>query len=129
MEFTPTACHTQDLLQLLLETDVNESETEGASGDGGLSDQQVVGQAIEFLMSGQETTAAGLSSVSYQLALHTQVQDRVQEEMDAFFKKRPVSIYTQCGVIQALTILPPWVNEYVCKYSEYISIQCVDFPL
>ena len=58
-----------------------------------LSDKQVVSQAIEFLMSGQETTAAGLASVSYQLALNTRVQDRVQEEIDALFNKRTVSQY------------------------------------
>ena len=58
-----------------------------------LSDKQVVCQAIEFLMSGQETTAAGLASVSYQLALNTRVQDRVQEEIDALFNKRTVSQY------------------------------------
>ena len=77
------------MLQLLLETFAsNDDEDEGADP----SDQQVVvGHAIEFLMSGYETTAAALSYVSYQLALHTPVQDHVREEIDAFFTKRPVS--------------------------------------
>ncbi|CAI8046134.1 Cytochrome P450 3A29 [Geodia barretti] len=85
----------QDILQLLLETSLSSYNGEcntAAAGDDDeeekLSDQQVVCQAIEFLISGQETTAAGLASVSYQLAVNTRVQDRVQEEIDALFNKR-----------------------------------------
>lgn len=86
--------HTQDMLQLLLETSLNKYNIDdGDDDEGTLSNQEVVGQAIEFLISGQETTAAGLAYVSYQLALNTQVQDRVQDEIDAFFNKRPVSVH------------------------------------
>ena len=76
----------QDLLQLLLE-----AELDGTSEK--FSDKQIVGFAIDFLMSGHETTASVLSCVSYQLALHNEVQDQVQEEIDGYFKKRPVSVH------------------------------------
>ena len=83
----------QDILQLLLETSLS-SYNGDCDGDDKekLSGGQAVCQAIEFLMSGQETTAAALAYVSYQLALNTQVQDHVQEEIDALFNKRGVSI-------------------------------------
>ena len=82
----------QDILQLLLETSLSSYNGDYDGDDEEkLSDGQAVCQAIEFLMSGQETTAAALAYVSYQLALNTQVQDHVQEDIDTLFNKRAVS--------------------------------------
>lgn len=58
-----------------------------------ISEEQAMTCAVEFLISGYVTTASVLSHVSYMLALHTEVQERVQAEIDKCFKKKPVSGY------------------------------------
>ena len=83
-------CHVQDMLQMLIDTTFNENE----DGDcDRLTDHQIIGYAIDFLMSGYETTASVLSYVSHKLALSTTIQTQVQNEIDAYFKKKSVSIY------------------------------------
>ena len=80
--------HMQDMLQLLLEAlGSNDDENEGAQP----IEKEIVSHAIEFLMLGCETVAAGLSCVAYQLARHATVQAQVHEEIDTFFRKKPVS--------------------------------------
>ena len=56
-----------------------------------LSDQQIAAYAIDFLLASYETTASLLACVSYRLALHSEVQEKVQDEIDRYFKNKPVS--------------------------------------
>ena len=79
----------QDMLQLLLDTTLGDDEDADGNCDT-LTDHQIVGHAVDFLVSGYETTASVLSYVSYQLALHTSIQSQVHEEIDAYFKRRSV---------------------------------------
>ena len=57
------------------------------------TDEQVVGHAIEMLLAGYETTSNTLAYTSYLLALHPDIQEKLQSEIDSYFSEKPVSQY------------------------------------
>ena len=73
----------KDLLQSLL--DVKDS-----LGDG--STEEIAGVAFDFLLAGYETTSNTLSYTTYLLAMHPDVQEKLQNEIDRYFEEDPVSI-------------------------------------
>lgn len=48
-----------------------------------LSDEEILAQALIFVFAGYETTSSTLSYISYHLAIHPDVQKRLQDEIDA----------------------------------------------
>ena len=61
---------------------------------GVMSDREVVANSIGFLFAGNETTAITLSFASYELALHPDIQEKLQSEIDNYFEDKPVSSRT-----------------------------------
>ena len=59
---------------------------------GKFTNEQVVMMAIGFLLAGYETTANALAYTSYLLALHPDIQEKLQSEIDSYFDEKPVSI-------------------------------------
>ena len=57
-----------------------------------LTDEEVVGQAVTFLMAGYETTANTLAYTSYLLALNPDIQERLQSEIDSYFNDNNVCL-------------------------------------
>lgn len=53
-----------------------------------LSDQELVAQSIIFIFAGYETTSSSLSFLAYILATHPDVQQKLQEEIDATFPNK-----------------------------------------
>lgn len=53
-----------------------------------LSDQELVAQSIIFIFAGYETTSSSLSFLAYILATHPDVQQKLQEEIDATFPSK-----------------------------------------
>ena len=68
---------------------------DAADGEGGeekkLSDEEIVGHSIVFLIAGNETTANTLAFTSYLLALNPEIQEKLQAKIDEYFKSKPVS--------------------------------------
>ena len=62
-----------------------------AKTKGIMMDAEVVENSVLFLFAGKDTTAMALSFVSYLLALHPDVQEKLQSEIDAYFEEKPVS--------------------------------------
>ena len=58
---------------------------------GIMTDAEVYANAINFLGAGNETTTTTLCFASYLLALHPAVQEKLQSEIDDYFKEKPVS--------------------------------------
>ena len=56
-----------------------------------MTDKEVLGNSIVFLEAGNETTAITLSFTSYLLALHPDIQEKLQSEIDEYFEDKPVS--------------------------------------
>ena len=79
----------------------------------GLTDQEIVAQAITFLLAGYETTSNALSYTSYLLALHPEVQEKLAREIEEYFEDKPVS-WSTC----------------MARHMEHLShMQCALFPL
>uniref|UniRef100_A0A8D0SH74 Cytochrome P450 3A n=1 Tax=Sus scrofa TaxID=9823 RepID=A0A8D0SH74_PIG len=73
-----------DLLQLMINSQ-NSKETDAHKA---LSDQELVAQSIIFIFAGYETTSSSLSFLAYILATHPDVQQKLQEEIDATFPSK-----------------------------------------
>ena len=58
---------------------------------GIMTDAEVVENSMLFLFAGKDTTANALSFITYLLAVHPYVQDKLQTEIDAYFEDKPVS--------------------------------------
>ena len=59
-----------------------------AMGDGAIA-----GHSVTFLLAGYETTANALTYISYLLALHPDIQENLQTEIDDYFGNNPVCVY------------------------------------
>lgn len=55
-----------------------------------LTNGEIISHSIVFLLAGYETTANALTYTSYLLALHPDVQHKLQEEIDEYFRNNPV---------------------------------------
>ena len=54
--------------------------------------EEVYANAAGFLIAGNETTSILLSYTSYLLALNTDVQEKLQSEIDSYFEDNPVRL-------------------------------------
>ena len=78
-----------DLLQLMIDATADTLEQENISKKR-LTDGEIVGNAITFMLAGYETTSNALAYTSYLLALHPHIQQKLQAEIDAYYKEHPV---------------------------------------
>ena len=58
---------------------------------GIMTDALVFSNSLGFLAAGNETTATTLSYASYLLALHPEIQKKLQSEIDTYFEEKTVS--------------------------------------
>nr|XP_031288390.1 cytochrome P450 3A29-like [Camelus dromedarius] len=80
--------HRVDFLQLMINSQ-NSKEIERYKA---LSDQEMAAQGITFLLAGYEPTADSISLLMYKLAVEPEVQQKLQEEIDAVLpSKSPVT--------------------------------------
>ncbi len=61
-----------------------------------LSTEQITVQSMGFFLAGYETTANTLSYTAYLLALHPQVQEKLQREIDSYMEDNPVHQFSPC---------------------------------
>ncbi|TKS68492.1 Cytochrome P450 3A40 [Collichthys lucidus] len=77
-----------DFLQLMLDS---QKDPSGVDKDKGLSDHEILSQAMMFIFAGYETTSKSLTFLAYNLATNPHVMKRLQEEIDATFPKKRVT--------------------------------------
>ncbi|XP_058566465.1 cytochrome P450 3A12-like isoform X1 [Neofelis nebulosa] len=118
--------HRVDLLQLMINSQ-NSKETDTHKA---LSDLELVAQSIMFIFAGYETTSTSLSFLVYELATHPDVQQKLQEEIDATFPDKAPPTYDALVQMEYLDMvlnealrLYPIVGrlERVCKRDVEIS--------
>lgn len=87
------------MLQLMLDATGEEQDGVKEGGKAGcpfhkttgkLTNEEVVGHARLMLLAGYETTANTLTYTSYLLALHPDIQEKLQSEIDSYFDNKPV---------------------------------------
>ena len=87
----------------MIETNIQEGngdcQVEGNNGEcpmgkskRKLSDKQILIQSITFLLAGYETAANTLTYTAYLLALHPEVQEKLQREIDTYMEENPVQL-------------------------------------
>jgi len=62
----------------------------GPDGLKKISNEDIISHSITFLLGGYETSANTLTFIAYLLALHPDIQKRLQEEIDEYFSDNPV---------------------------------------
>ncbi|KAK2502976.1 hypothetical protein MC885_018043 [Smutsia gigantea] len=99
-----TQKHRVDLLQLM----INSQNSKEMDGHKALTDMELVAQSIIFIFAGYETTSSVLSFIMYLLATHPDVQQKLQEEIDATFPNKTLPTYDALVQMEYLDMV---VNE------------------
>ncbi|TDH15811.1 hypothetical protein EPR50_G00013180 [Perca flavescens] len=102
-----------DFLQLMIDSQKNNDLSKVAQ-DKGLSDHEILSQAMIFLFAGYETSSSSLSFMAYNLATNPHTMKLLQEEVDSTFPdKGPVEYqalmqmeYLDCVINESLRLYP-----------------------
>lgn len=107
-----------DLFNQLIAASMNDSFSGAEKGDGGLTDEELVGNIFIFALAGHETSAHTLSFALAQLALNPNVQDWVLEEVEQVLPDghEPVS-----AIISSF-------SHAVLSWSSGFDLICIAFP-
>ncbi|XP_044145301.1 cytochrome P450 3A19-like isoform X3 [Bufo gargarizans] len=82
-----------DFLQLMVDAQANESNGEANHGYKELTDTEIMAQGLIFIMAGYETTSTTLMFLAYHLAIHPDVQTKLQEEIDTLLPNKAPPTY------------------------------------
>ncbi|KAM6155818.1 cytochrome P450 3A24-like [Rhynchocyon petersi] len=84
-----------DFLQLMMDTQAAaSSESSGPNqSHRALTDNEISAQAITFISAGYETSSLTLSYITYHLAVHPEVQAKLQEEIESAFPDKADPTY------------------------------------
>ncbi len=75
----------------MIDATSEDADDEKAGAKKRLTDEDIVGNVVTFILAGYETTANALTYTSYLLALNPHVQERLQQEIDTYFEENPVN--------------------------------------
>uniref|UniRef100_A0A8D1VRZ2 Cytochrome P450 3A n=1 Tax=Sus scrofa TaxID=9823 RepID=A0A8D1VRZ2_PIG len=98
-----------DLLQLM----INSQNSKEMDPHKSLSNEELVAQGIIFIFAGYETTSSALSLLAYELATHPDVQQKLQEEIEATFPNKAPPTYDALAQMEYLDMV---VNETLRLY-------------
>ncbi|KFO37341.1 cytochrome P450 3A9 [Fukomys damarensis] len=101
--------HRVDFLQLM----INSQKSNGTESQKALSDLELVAQSIVFIFAGYETTTSALSFVMYELATHSDVQKKLQQEIDTILSNKTPVTYEALAQMEYLDMV---VNETLRLY-------------
>ncbi|XP_042336762.1 cytochrome P450 3A29-like [Sceloporus undulatus] len=119
-----------DFLQLMMDSQISENTSEEAKSYKALTDKEILTQAIIFIFGGYETTSSALSFLSYSLAIHPDVQQKLQEEIDKALPNQATPSYDavfqmdylDMVVNETLRLYPPGGRiERACKNTVEIN--------
>ncbi|KAJ7305927.1 hypothetical protein JRQ81_010293, partial [Phrynocephalus forsythii] len=100
-----------DFLQLMIDSQVSNSshQSNGVNHEfQGLTDEEIIAQAIIFIFAGYEPSSNSLSFLAYSLATHPDVQQKIQDEIDSVLPNKAPLTY---DAIMNLEYLDMVVNE------------------
>ncbi|KAF7663308.1 hypothetical protein LDENG_00213630 [Lucifuga dentata] len=101
-----------DFLQLMIDSQKNNDGKEGEQHKG-LSDHEILSQAMIFLFAGYETTSSSLCFLAYNLATHPHIMKRLQEEIDSTFPNKAAVQYQD---LLQMEYLESVINESMRLY-------------
>ncbi|XP_004599716.2 cytochrome P450 3A6-like isoform X1 [Ochotona princeps] len=101
--------HRVDFLQLM----INSQNSKDVDSYKALTDTELLAQSIAFLVGGYETTTITLCFITYLLAIHSDVQQKLQQEIDSAFSNKVLVTY---DAIMQMEYLDMVVNETLRLY-------------
>ncbi|NWX16378.1 CP3AO protein, partial [Aegotheles bennettii] len=121
-----------DFLQLMVDSQNSQENSKSAETDSykTLSDEEILAQALIFVFAGYETTSSTLSYLAYNLAVHPDVQQQLQDEIDANLPNKATPMYNtivqmeylDMVVNETLRLYPPGGRiERLCKKTVEIN--------
>ncbi|KAM3864640.1 cytochrome P450 3A40-like [Diretmus argenteus] len=99
-----------DFLQLMIDSQKHSSD---GGHNKGLSDHEILSQAMIFLFAGYETTSSSLTFLAYNLATNPHIMTRLQEEIDSTF---PDKAAVQYQALNQMEYLDSVINESLRLY-------------
>ncbi|XP_057551880.1 cytochrome P450 3A24 [Hippopotamus amphibius kiboko] len=110
--------HRVDLLQLMINSqNAKEIDTHKA-----LSDEELVAQSVIFIFAGYEATSNTFSLLMYILATYPDVQQKLQEEIDATFPNKASPTYDALAQMEYLDMV---LNEALRLYPIAVRLDRV----
>ncbi|XP_029433157.1 cytochrome P450 3A29-like [Rhinatrema bivittatum] len=99
-----------DFLQLMMD-----SQSSGSSDNGqkSLTDSEILAQALIFILAGYETTSTTLSFIAYSVAIHPEVQQKLQDEIDKILPNKATPTYEALMQMEYLDMV---INETLRLY-------------
>ncbi|KAL1005394.1 hypothetical protein UPYG_G00058530 [Umbra pygmaea] len=102
-----------DFLQLMIDSQNDSNTNTGDEQNKGLSDHEILSQAMIFIFAGFETSSSALSFLAYNLATNPDVMTKLQEEIDTVFpNKAPI----QYDALMQMDYLDSVLNESLRVY-------------
>ncbi|KAM9556338.1 LOW QUALITY PROTEIN: cytochrome P450 3A29-like [Guaruba guarouba] len=99
-----------DFVQLMVDSQSSHDSSQSTETHSckSLSDGEILAQALVFVFAGYETTSSTLSYLSYNLATHPDVQQRLQDETNAYLPNKAAPTYNAITQMEYLDMV---VNE------------------
>ncbi|XP_045897674.1 cytochrome P450 3A40-like, partial [Micropterus dolomieu] len=101
-----------DFMQLMVDSQISENK-EDTSSQKGLTDHEILSQAMFFIFAGYETSSSSLGFLAYNLATHPQIQKTLQDEIDETFPEKGQPTYEALMQMEYLDMV---VNESLRLY-------------
>ncbi|CAL8325642.1 unnamed protein product [Merluccius merluccius] len=97
-----------DFMQLMVDSQTTEEDNKDGTSQKGLSDHEVLSQAMIFIFAGYETSSSTLCFLAYNLATNPEVQIALQNEIDETFENKSRPTYE---VLMQMEYLDMVINE------------------
>ncbi|NP_001088495.1 cytochrome P450 family 3 subfamily A member 5 L homeolog [Xenopus laevis] len=114
-----------DFLQLMVDAQNNEGDSvpEGEKQRyKELSDDEILAQSLIFIMAGYETTSTTLMFLAYNIAMHPDVQSRLEEEIDTLLPNKAPPTYEALMKMEYMDMV---INETMRLFPSAIRIDRV----
>ncbi|XP_026223406.1 cytochrome P450 3A40-like [Anabas testudineus] len=102
-----------DFMQLMVDSQFSENHKNDTGSKKGLSDNEILSQAMIFIFAGYETTSSSLNFLAYNLATHPDIQKTLQKEIDETFPEKGRPTYEAMMQMEYLDMV---VNESLRLY-------------
>ncbi|KAK2851487.1 hypothetical protein Q5P01_007763 [Channa striata] len=107
-----------DFMQLMVDRQISEN-TDDMSSQKGLTDHEILSQALIFIFAGYETSSSSLGFLAYNLATHPHIQKNLQEEIEKTFPEKGRPTYE---ALMSMEYLDMVVNESMRLYPVGIRL-------
>ncbi|XP_040009490.1 cytochrome P450 3A40-like isoform X2 [Xiphias gladius] len=109
-----------DFMQLMVESQISEKNQDDTSSQKGLTDHEILSQAMIFIFAGYETSSSTLAFIAYNLATHPHIQKTLQEEIDETF---PEKGQPTCEALMHMEYLDMVINESMRLYPVITRLE------